>query len=143
MRKNSAIYLIGRLRGKVHQFLEQQLRDQGIDDIIVSQGYILAALYKNQGQLTMKDLAQRVKRDKSTITYLVDKLIRNHYVIKVKCQEDQRVTWVKLTDKGIAFQPIFDEISRKLIEQFYLPFTEEEAVLLERLLEKGNAHWPD
>lgn len=141
MRKNSAIHLIGRIRSKVYSFLEVQLKEHGVEDLVISQGAILAILYKNNGLMNMKDIARLVKRDKSTVTYLVDKLIKKGYVEKNKCSNDQRVCYVTLTQKAKDFQRDFEDISQKLVEKFYANLEEEESVLLEKLLEKVDKGW--
>ncbi|WP_169794085.1 MarR family winged helix-turn-helix transcriptional regulator [Alicyclobacillus acidiphilus] len=136
MRKNNAIVLIGSLREKTHLLLESELRSSGITDLAASQGAVLAALYKHDGRLPMKEVARLVRRDKSTVTYLTDRLIDNGYIQKEKDSADKRISYVTLTEKGWGIQGLFREISNRLNETFYSPLSDEEAHLLEQLLEK-------
>lgn len=136
MRKNNAIALIGSLREKNHLLLESELKAAGITDLAASQGAVLDALYKNDGKLPMKEIARLVRRDKSTVTYLTDRLLKNGYIQKEKDSMDKRVIYIILTAKGWGVQGLFREISDRLNEKFYLSLSEEEAQTLEKLLEK-------
>ncbi len=143
VRKNSAVYLIGRIRRRVYRFLEQELRQNGIHDLVVSQGSILATLYKNGGKLTMKEIASFVRRDKSTVTYLVNKLIAKGYVEKRSCEHDARVTYIEIAEKAWRFEETFNAISERLINRVYTGLTDAEAEKLERLLEKVERNFDD
>jgi DNA-binding MarR family transcriptional regulator len=135
MRKNNAIVLIGVLREKVHFMLEAELREAGITDLAASQGAVIAVLFKHEGKLPMKEIARLVRRDKSTVTYLTDKLFQNGYVHKEKDSTDKRVSYISLTDKAWKIQGLFSEISNRLNEKFYGSLSNEESQMLEELLE--------
>jgi DNA-binding MarR family transcriptional regulator len=143
VRKNSVVYHIGRIRRRINRFLEQELKQHRADDLVVSQGAILATLYQHREKLTMKAIAAIVRRDKSTVTYLIDKLIDLGYVIKCPCEQDGRVIFIELTDKAHQFEETFNAISTRLIEKVYTGLTEAEAVELERLLEKVEQNFEE
>lgn len=136
MKKNS-ISLISRIREKSSKFITQELEANGIKGVVPSHGDIMAVLFGIE-KCTMKDLAQRIHRTKATLTVLVDKLIFLGLVEKEKSNEDSRVTYIKLTNAGLKFKPVFEKISNKLNSTVYKGFTEEEASILENLLEKVN-----
>ncbi|MBE5981653.1 MAG: winged helix-turn-helix transcriptional regulator [Paenibacillaceae bacterium] len=62
----------------------------------------------------MKDLAGSIKKDKSTVTVLVEKLIRLVYVKKERAAGDNRITYHSLTQKGLDLKPMFENISKML-----------------------------
>lgn len=107
----------------------------GIQGIVPSHGDILIYLYKHN-HVTMKELAEQIHRTKPTVTILVNKLVEYGYVIKEKDTSDKRTTYIKLTQDGVALQPIFREVSFRLKEMLYGSFSEEEGMHLEYLLEK-------
>ena len=77
----------------------------------------------------MKDLASTIHRDKSTITALVNKLIKLGYIKKEQDEKDVRVTLISLTQKGREFKKDFDEISKEVIKKLYLGFDSKEKSL--------------
>ena len=84
----------------------------------------------------MSELAKQVHRTKSTVTALVEKLERNGYVLRIPDPEDSRGVLVRLTDKGRALEPAFEAISNGLQRLITDRLSEEEAALLDRLLDK-------
>jgi DNA-binding MarR family transcriptional regulator len=135
MTSNDVISLISKIRGKVNRFIVSELTKQGVDGIVTSHGDIIHALFK-KSKLTMAEIAERIGRDKSTVTALVDKLVRLGYVAKERDTVDTRVVYVTLTNKGTELKPIFDSISARILDVFYLEILEEEKEELVRILNK-------
>ena len=84
----------------------------------------------------MGELAKQVRRTKSTVTALVEKLERNGYVLRMPDPADSRGVLVRLTDKGRALEPAFEAISSGLQRLITDRLSKEEAELLDRLLDK-------
>ena len=135
MNSTDVISLISKIRGKVNRSIVSELSKQGVDGIVTSHGDIINALFK-KSRMTMAEIAGKIGRDKSTVTALVDKLIRLGYVVKERDTEDTRVVYVTLTDKGNELKPIFEAISVKILDVFYLDITENEKEELVRVLNK-------
>lgn len=134
--KNYSISYISTTRKKYQNFLEKELKEHDIQNIVPSHGSILSVLYQNNGKLTMKEIAKLIRRDKSTVTSLCNKLVSFGYIKKEKCEKDKRVTYISLTQKGIEIRPKFEEISKKLIDTAYKGFTKEEEEMFFYLLNK-------
>ena len=109
---------ISDIRTKINGYLLQELQSYGITGLAPSHGAILNHLLHNE-VVAMKDLAKAVRRDKSTVTTLVGKLIAGGYVEKVASNDDQRSTLVRLTQKGEELRPVFMEISEKLLRRIW------------------------
>ncbi len=107
----------------------------GISGIVPSHGDIIVALLQNR-KLTMKEIAERIDRDKSTVTVLVDKLIKMNYVEKTRSLQDNRVVFVSLTEKGLALKSKFETVSSHLLSTVYNGISEEEQEILINLLTK-------
>lgn len=133
--KNNAIALISRIREEANKFIILKLQENEIKGLVPSHGDILAVLYKYK-TCTMKELAQKIHRTKATLTVLVDKLIALNFIEKEKSLKDNRITYIKLTEKGLSLQPVFEKISYELNEKIYKKFTSQESEALEALLEK-------
>ncbi len=86
----------------------------------------------------MKEIAEIIDKDKSTITALINKLIALDYVKKDKDRKDNRISIISLSEKGKALKPLFKEISEKLREKAYQGISEQEKEILNILLMKLN-----
>ncbi|CAH0119713.1 hypothetical protein PAE9249_02220 [Paenibacillus sp. CECT 9249] len=119
----------------MNRFIVSEMAKRGIEGIATSHGDIIYALFKTP-RLTMADISRRINKDKSTVTALVDKLVRLGYVTKERDVEDTRVVYVALTDKGKELQPIFESVSKELLDLFYLGISEKEKENLLHILKK-------
>jgi DNA-binding MarR family transcriptional regulator len=86
--------------------------------------------------MTMAEIASKIDRDKSTVTALVDKLVKLGYVVKERDTQDTRVIYVTLTDKGQELKPTFEAISDKVLRTFYSGVSEVEMTELANILDK-------
>ena len=120
------VYFISKTKEKMIKFIEQKLKENDLNDIVPSHGNILTALYESNGKLTMKEIAKKIGKDKSTVTSLVEKLITSEYIKKEKCTQDKRVTHITLTNKGREIENVFNLISSEVKSTAYKNFTEEE-----------------
>lgn len=129
METNNIISLISRIRESANKFIILEMDKWGVKGLVPSHGDILVALLKAE-KLTMKELAEKIDKDKSTVTALVDKLIKLGYVEKSRDVEDNRVVFVTLTKSGKELKPMFGSISKELISIVYkdIPQNEREEV---------------
>jgi DNA-binding MarR family transcriptional regulator len=111
------------------------MSQNGLDGIVTSHGDILYALLKTP-RMTMTEIANKIGKDKSTVTTLIDKLIKLGYVEKERDTQDTRVVYVDLTNKGRELEPVFEAISTKILSVFYSGVSENEKVELSNLLSK-------
>lgn len=135
MNIKNVISLISKIREKVNRFIVSEMSKCGIEGIVTSHGDIIYALFKKP-RLTMAEIADKIGRDKSTVTALVDKLVRLGYVAKERDTADTRVVYVTLTHKGNELKPIFEAISSEILDVFYLDISEKEKEELIRILNK-------
>ncbi len=112
-----------------------ELKRHGIEDILPCHGDLLQVLLSTE-RISVSDLAQRTRRTKSTVSVLVEKLVKAGYVCKEKSTEDSRVTFVRLTEKGKSLEAVMQAVSVTLNDKLTAPLTQEEAAALEVLLEK-------
>lgn len=136
MKNKRLIALSSRLAEKANKFIIAELKKNELSDIAPSHGDIFALLFDGKAY-EMSEIAKKIHRTKPTVTVLVEKLEKSGYVQRVKSDNDARYTNVSLTPKGFELKPIFEQISEKLNALAYLGLREEEAMLLEILLEKA------
>lgn len=135
MKTRDVISMISRIRQKVNSYIISEISRQGIDGIAVSHGDILYALFQKE-RMTMAEIAGKIGKDKSTVTALVNKLVTIGYVAKERDTEDTRVTYVVLTTRGSELEPLFEEVSKKVLKVFYTDISKEEKEELLRILSK-------
>jgi len=123
------------------KFIEGELKNSELNDLIPTHGNVLTALYESSEKLTMKDIAQIISKDKSTVTPLINKLVKLGYIRKQKSDADGRVTFIELTEKGRAVRPSYENISRKINATAFNGFSDEEKKEFLRLLKKLNKNF--
>ncbi|KPI47406.1 MarR family transcriptional regulator [Clostridioides difficile] len=132
------IHFISKTKANMVKFIENKLSQNGLDELIPTHGNILTALYENNGILTMKEIATKIGKDKSTVTVLVNKLINLGYIERQKCANDKRITYIKLTKKALLIEDTFDCISTQVKDTAYHNITENEKQEFLRILKKIN-----
>jgi len=135
METNRIAAQVSDVRAKINNFLLQELQSRGISGLAPSHGAILHHLFHND-VVAMKDLAKAIRRDKSTITPLIKKLIASGYVEKISSSHDQRSSLVRLTQKGEELRPVFMEISEKLLSRIWHGIETKEQQEVLRILKK-------
>lgn len=122
---NSSISKVSKIHSITADFLANKLKEQGFDEFASSHGNILFQLSQNQ-KMKMRELAQKINRDKSTTTVLVRKLKDLELIQEETDSEDKRNKYISLTEKGKEYTEITSGLSKELIEKFYNGFSEEE-----------------
>lgn len=140
MKTDATIHYMSRIREKVNEKIQAELERAGAVGLVPSHGDLLLALYERE-PMTMTELADRIHRDRSTVTTLIGKLKKQGYVDVQKNPDDARSNCAYLTAKGRALHPIFVEISEALYNQEYQGISREERELFVRLLEKVHANF--
>lgn len=134
------VSLIARIRRKSHALIISELKRQGITGLKTSHGDILGGLFM-KNTLSMNELAEMIHKDKSTVTALVNKLVRLGYVEKTKSDIDSRITYVRLTKRSKDLWPALAGISKKLVATVFMDFTDAERDELVRLLQKVDKNF--
>jgi DNA-binding MarR family transcriptional regulator len=135
MKTTHIVSLISRIRYRANRLLVRELRARGINDLAPSHGDIISILFEVT-TTSMTALAERINRDKSTVTALVKKLKALGYVETLDDPRDHRVTLVRLTEKGGDLEEQFDEISHILLETVYTGLSQREKEVIVAGLER-------
>lgn len=135
------VYFISRTKANMIKFIENKLKENNLNDLIPTHGNILTALYESNKKLTMKEIAKKIGKDKSTVTSLVNKLINLGYLKKEPSTADRRVTYISLTEKARDIEGKFNFISSQVKETAYKDFTDEEKKEFLRLLRKLSSNF--
>jgi len=139
-RTNAVVFLAAQLRDFAYGHVTSELKRLGMVDLAPSHGAILITLYREKA-LSLKELALRINKKKSSTTELVDKLIRLGYVEKTVSPEDQRVKLVRLTQQSLELKEGFIELSNNVNGRTFKGFSEEEQKNLVHLLSKAISNY--
>jgi DNA-binding MarR family transcriptional regulator len=72
------------------------------------------------GDLSLSELSERIRAQNSTVTGIIDRMVRENLVVRERSKEDRRVVYIRLTPKGrklaqeITVEPM--EIFRNALE---------------------------
>lgn len=98
-KRRNLLNLMSKVRAGAFHFLEVELARAGITDLSPSHGDVLFSVSQHNG-LDMGHLAALTGRDKSTLTPLVEKLIRAGYLSRKVSTTDRRRAEIYLTAKA-------------------------------------------
>lgn len=86
------------LRDSIRQFMQKKFRENNID-LTYEMHQIMACLWKKDG-IKQQELADLTLKDKASMTFLVDNLVKRGLVIRGEDAKDRRNKLVFLTPKG-------------------------------------------
>lgn len=132
------VHFLSKTKKRMTKFIQKELVENNFKEIDPSYGNILTALYESDRPLTMNEIVKKTGKDKSTITALVKKLLALGYIKKFKSTEDNRVTFIVLTEKAESFRETYEEISKNLNQTVYDGFSDEEKKIFLDLLKRMN-----
>lgn len=89
--------MIKRIVRNFQLFERDQIKSLGFTS---SQCYCLIELLEHD-EMTMQDLSNSMRLNTSTMTRIVDKLVRDQYLQRNRSKEDRRIVVVRLTEKGL------------------------------------------
>jgi len=96
------IYQIGETSRLAHKRVTAIFSERGFD-VTVEQFGVLALLWYKEG-VKQQDIADGLKRNKTTIARIVKNMINHNLIVKVPDQLDKRNKLIYLTQKGKALQ---------------------------------------
>ena len=99
---------------------------------------IVISSIPNDG-INMSLLSHRIGVDNSTLTRLIDILIKNNYVIKIKNPKDKRSAIVSLTKDGREILKKIESNIDSFSEKIYNDFPREDKIKIKDNL--GALHW--
>ncbi|MCX7790889.1 MAG: MarR family transcriptional regulator [Chloroflexaceae bacterium] len=124
--------LIRQLIWQSHKQLLQTLSRPDIG-LTLPQMVTLFAI-RSAGTCRMSELAEITQQSAGTLTGIVDRLIDDHLVGRVRDLDDRRVVQVTLTPQGEAQLARVEQARREDMERMLRSFSDEQVVALERLL---------
>lgn len=114
---------------------QKQLAYMSQYDLTMPQFNILRILRGAKDFMSVNTVKERMIEKSPNTTRLMDKLIDKELIERVRCEDDRRVVFVKITDKGLE---LLAKIDSDFEDQFLFlkSLSDEEAEQLSQLLDK-------
>ena len=112
---------------------QEVLSEQGYD-VTMEQLFVLGALEEQDGQ-SLGNLAERVDRDRTTITRMIDGLERKNLVVRVPDQNDNRQKLVYLTRLGRQRMAEVDSLAERFSDNIFGGQSDEDIQAAIRLMD--------
>ena len=109
-----SILLIERLHRRFLDVIKTELDRLKIEDINNVQTLILYNI--NSEQLTIGELTNRGYYLGSNVSYNVNQLVENGFLVRERSPHDKRSTRVKLSEKGLALCKKIDELYQRHVD---------------------------
>jgi len=119
-------------------YLEEHKR-LGVEWMALSHGHILLNLF-SEGELTMTEITNHIKRKAPTTTVLVKRLKKEGFVSSRMSSEDSRISLIYLTDKGREFCGKMETYLSHFCQAAEAVLTEEEVDTVVRIFAKVRAN---
>src|ERR1700721_902510 len=97
-------FLMQELRNLTRRHIKKKIKDHGIN-LTYEMLEVMGSLWRKDG-LNQQEIADRTLRDKSSMTYLLDNLIKRKLVKRLADENDRRNKLILLTKEGLALKDI-------------------------------------
>ena len=97
-------YVMQELRNLTRKHIQKKIKDHGIN-LTYEMLEVMGSLWRKDG-LNQQEIADRTLRDKSSMTYLLDNLIKRKLVKRLADKNDRRNKLIFLTKEGLALKDI-------------------------------------
>lgn len=127
---------IKQMQGRVFQRLLAQSK---VDEFNGPQGRILYVLWQEDG-VPIARLVQQTGLAKSTLTSMLARMEDAGLITRGTSEQDGRQVIVGLTDKALGLREKYEQVSEEMNKLFYQGMTQEDAAVLDGLLERVLAN---
>ena len=101
---------------------------------ISEQQYNILRILRGAGKaITVNEVKERMIQKSPNATRLMDKLCEKKLIDRRRCENDRRVVFIQINRKGLD---LLDKIDMKELDDCLNALTEDEAVTLNRILDK-------
>ena len=116
---------------------QQALKSKEFNDLSITEIHTIEAIGM-YGDKTMSEVAEKLNITVGTLTVAVNNLEKKGYVERKRSEEDRRIVYVHLTNKGKLAYRMHEKFHSAMINQVIEGLTEEEEKILISSLEKLN-----
>lgn len=126
MKVSEPVLRVNRANYILQQAIEKELKLEGIRGVKGTHCMLMMTLYGNRRGMTMQEISKEIDRSKSTVTQIIEVLIRKGWVQKRQSPKDRRVFTIEVAEEGLKVQPILDRIFDHLNTKMFSGFVQYE-----------------
>ena len=109
---------------KIKRYIASMLRQQGVP--LTPEQFMLIDLLWNEGEMTQQQLANQLKKDKNSVTMLVDAIESKGLVVRRQNTLDRRSNTVVLTEKALELKEMAKQKGIFILDGMLEGISEEE-----------------
>ena len=121
---------------KIKRYIASMLRQQGVP--LTPEQFMLIDLLWNEGEMTQQQLANQLKKDKNSVTMLVDAIESKGLVVRRQNTLDRRSNTVVLTDKALELKEMAKQKGISILDGMLEGISEEELHSFLHILRRLN-----
>lgn len=122
-----------RLFNDIWEIEERAIITEEFKDITANDMHIIEAVGIGQ-RSNMSSIAKRLSVTVGSLTTSMNSLVKKGYVIRERCDDDRRVVYIRLTEKGEKAYKHHEEFHKKMIQAVLGNLSEEETGVLSKAL---------
>lgn len=132
-------FLISQIKQVQGRIFQRLLSESGVEEFNGPQGRILYVLWQEDG-IPIARLVRQTGLAKSTLTAMLARMEDSGLITRDNSSVDKRQVIISLTDKARRLQDKYEQVSEKMNQLFYRGMTQEDADILDGLLERVLAN---
>ena len=109
---------------KIKRYIASMLRQQGVP--LTPEQFMPIDLLWNEGEMTQQQLANQLKKDKNSVTMLVDAIESKGLVVRRQNTLDRRSNTVVLTEKALELKEMAKQKGISILDGMLEGISEEE-----------------
>lgn len=117
MKQNSKYYVVNDIFEIAMKIQEQYIKKSDYKDLSISEIHVIEAVDMLE-RPTMSHVARQLRITVGTLTTAVNRIASKGYLVREKSSVDQRVTFLRITDKGYQALKIHEEFHKELISLY-------------------------
>lgn len=107
------------IRIAMKQYVQRRIREDNLD-LTYEMVQVLVVLWR-KGEMNQQEIADRVQKNKASLTSLLDNLAKRNLIIRNEDRTDRRNKIISLTDSGKEFEQQLEP----LLDGFYQTLTKD------------------
>ena len=132
-------FLISQVKQVQSRIFQRLLTESGVEEFNGPQGRILYVLWQEDG-IPIARLVQQTGLAKSTLTAMLARMEDSGLITRENSSTDKRQVIICLTDTAKGLQNKYEQVSEEMNRLFYRGMTQEDADILDGLLERVLAN---
>lgn len=107
------LHWVNRLSFLTRKTLSQGFEEEGL--FVSAEEWAILLILWSKGEQTPTALADVTFRDRTTITRLIDQMVKKQFVVREHDEKDRRRVFIKASDKGEALKDELVPIAKSMI----------------------------